>query len=272
VQRFPIRRSDYTPRDKRGLEGVIELQFTVVSDYLHVGSGKYDVEIMKSVSDVRQLVDAYLKGNKIPNVDQYFSRAAFLMVKEKDRVVIPGSTIKGMVRSRLELSVPGSCYIVSGQATSSSPTYKRIFNPDPNRGSDKFDVDKFRQVCPVCDLLGNTGLASRISFSDFVMISGKVDYFNVMGRDYEVAIKGSIFTGKVVYKSLNSVELGMLLYGFGFVRDCSSSKIMLLGRFKFADRKFGRVRFSLKTSPTECNKYISDFVKQFNPRYINEEW
>nr|8BMW_J Chain J, CRISPR-associated Cas7 paralog (Type III-D) [Saccharolobus solfataricus] len=272
--RSPIRRSNYTPRNEKGLEGVIELQLNVVSDYLHVGSGKYDVEVMRSVSDVKRLVEDYLSGGnkRIPNnVDQYFSMVAFLMVRNKDNVVIPGSTIKGMVRSRLELSVPGSCYIVTGHSTSSSAVYKRIFNPDPNRGSDRFDVNKFPQVCPVCDLLGNMGLASRVSLSDFVMTSGKVDYVNVKGRDYEVVTKGSIFAGKVLYKSLKPVEIGMLLYGFGFVKDCNGSKVMLLGRFKFSDKRFGRVKFSLKTPIADCNKLVSDFVKQFNPRYINEE-
>ncbi|QGA53986.1 hypothetical protein GFS03_05050 [Sulfolobus sp. E5-1-F] len=275
MQKSPIRRSNYTPRNKEGLEGIIELQLRVVSDYLHVGSGKYDVEVMKDVSDVKQLVEDYLNGvsKGIPNnVDQYFSRVAFLMVREKDNVVIPGSTIKGMVRSRLELSIPGSCYIVTGPSTSSSAVYKKIFKPDPNRGSDRFDVDKFPQVCPVCDLLGNMGLGSRVSFSDFVMTSGKVDYVKVKDRDYEVATKGSIFTGRVLYKSLKPVELGMLLYGFGFVNSCNSSKVMLLGRFKFSDKRFGRVQFSLKTPMADCNKLVSDFVKQFNPRNINEEW
>ncbi|AWR96117.1 hypothetical protein DFR86_00160 [Acidianus sulfidivorans JP7] len=270
MQRFNIQRYEYTPRNKVGLNGVIELQLTVVSEYLHVGSGKYDVEITKSANNVKQLVDEYLKGNKV-NVDQYFSKVAFQMVRDK-KIAIPGSTIKGMVRSRLELSVPGSCYIVIGETSYPSRTYERIFKPDPRRGSDRFDPEKFSQVCKVCNLLGNTGLASRVSFSDFVMSSGKVDYVNVNGRDYEVVTKGSVFSGRVLYYSLDADEIGMLLYGFGFIKDCNDSKVMLLGRFKFSDKRFGRVKFSLKTPPTECNKYVSNFVNKFKPRYINEEW
>jgi len=271
LSRSPIQRSEYTPRNYNGLEGVIELEMTVESDYLHVGQGKRGVELVKSVDDVEKLVEQALQG-KLPNVEGYFSKEAFLLNKQGDKVVIPGSTIKGLVRSRLELSIPGSCYIVSRPSNSSSSVYKRIFNPLP-KPSDRFDIREYREVCPVCDLLGNSGLASRVSFSDFVMTSGKTSFVSKANANYEVVTKGSKFIGKVVYRSIKSVEeLGMLLYGFGLRQD-GSSKVMLLGRFKFSDRQFGRVKFSVKNMDINAvKKYLTQFQNRFKPRDFKEEW
>ena len=266
-----IQRSEYTPRNSRGLEGVIELEMSVESDYLHVGSGKRGVELIKSVKDAKKLAEEAIQG-RLPNVEGYFSREAFLLIKQGDKVVIPGSTIKGLVRSRLELSIPVACHIISRPSTSSSSVYKRIFHPS-FKPSDRFDPVKLREVCPVCDLLGNSGLASRVSFSDFVMTSGKVDYVRKSNADYEVVTKGSRFSGKIVYKSVKSEEeLGMLLYGFGF-RQNGSSKILLLGRFKFSDRRFGRVKFSAKNlDANSIKRYITQFQNHYRPLDFKEDW
>ena len=270
MSRSHIQRSKYTPRNLKGLDGVIELEMVVESEYLHVSQRK-DVRLIKSISNVGELVEKALKG-EWPNVEGYFSREAFLLNRQGDKVVIPGSTIKGLVRSRLELSIPGSCYIVSKPSTSSSEVYKRIFHP-ARKESDKFDPEKYPEVCPVCNLLGNSGLASRVSFSDFVMTSGEVKYVTVFGAEYEVVTKGSRFSGKVVYKSIKSEdELGMLLYGFGFRQD-GSSKTLLLGRFKFSDKRFGRVRFFVKNLNLDAVKrYVSKFQSIYHPLDFKEDW
>jgi len=241
----------------------------VESDYLHVGSGKREVKLIKSVDDVRKLVDEVLQG-KSPNVEGYFSREVFLLNKYGDKVVIPGSTIKGLVRSRLELSIRDACYVVSRRSNSSSRVYKSIFKPAFKR-SDKFDPPESIKVCVVCDLLGNSGLASRVSFSDFIMTSGKVDYVKKLRGEYEVVTKGSRFVGKVVYRSIKSEEeLGMLLYGFGFRQD-GNSRTLLLGRFKFADSKFGRVRFVCKNLDLDTIKrYVAQFQDKYKPMDIKE--
>ncbi|BFH74743.1 RAMP superfamily CRISPR-associated protein [Sulfurisphaera javensis] len=267
-----IQRSRYTPRNAKGLEGIIELEMTVVSDYLFVGSGKYDYYLVKSLENIEDLVEKALKG-VIPDLSNYFSPKVYLMNKYSDgKIVIPGSTIKGMVRSRLELSIPGSCYIVDRRSDSPpSQTYIRIFKPDRNRRSDEFDPREYPNICPVCNLLGNMGLGSRVSFSDFVMTSGKTTYVNVHGSEFEVVTRGSKFIGKVVYHSLTQEEIGMILYGFGF-RKGTEGKVQLLGRFKFSDRRFGRVKFMLKDP--SLLKYLEAFMNKNKGklRDFNEEW
>ncbi|BAB64959.1 hypothetical protein STK_00110 [Sulfurisphaera tokodaii str. 7] len=264
MQRF---HTQYTERNSIGLEGVLELEMEVVSDYLHVGSGVYDVEIIKPLENIDQLVETALKGT-IPDVNKYFSPVTHEMNRYLGKVIIPGSTIKGLVRTRLELSIRDACFIVSRNSNTSSAAYKRIFrNPRP-RPTDRFP----QRVCPVCDLLGNSGLASKVSFSDFIMTQGKVDYVNVNGQYYESCVKGSRFRGKVLYRSLKPIELGMLLYGFGFRDKKLEGKVMLIGRFKYSDRRFGRVRFSLPSPKQEYVKALEDFVRTFKPFDYNEEW
>ncbi|WP_338602839.1 RAMP superfamily CRISPR-associated protein [Sulfolobus tengchongensis] len=272
MQRSHIQRNEYTKRNSKGLDGVIELELTVKSNYLHVGSGKYDVELVKPISNIDELVNKALSGSLL-DVQDYFSPLSFEMCNYNGKVVIPGSSIKGLVRSRLELSIPGSCFIISMKSNSSSQTYRRIFKPSP-RQSDTFDPERFPAICPVCDLLGNTGLASRVSFSDFVMTSGKVDNVSIRGIIYECAVKDSKFLGRVVFRSLKPIEIGMLLYGFGLRIKGNSlvGKTLLLGRFKYSDRRFGRVVFSIVNPKGDYVKAVNDFVSKFNPLDFNEEW
>jgi len=265
-------RSRYISRNSKGLEGVIELEMVVDSKYLHVGSGRKDVKLIKKIENMKDLVEKALKG-EWPDVESYFSREVNLLNKQGGKIVIPGSTIKGLIRSRLELSLTDACYIVSGRTASSSKVYKKIFHYPNRRDRDNFDPDERPYVCRVCNLLGNSGLASRVSFSDFIMTSGKVVYISKGRAVYEVVTKDSKFVGKVVYRSIKSEEeLGMLLYGFGLRQD-GSSKVMLLGRFKFSDRQFGRVKFSVKhMNINVVKKYLTQFQNQFKPRDFNEEW
>jgi len=261
--------TQYTERNSLGLEGILELEMEVVSDYLHIGSGVYDIEIIKPLENIDQLVESALKGS-IPNLNNYFSPVTQEMNKYLDKVIIPGSTIKGLVRTRLELSIRDACFIISRNANSSSSTYRRIFNNPRPRATDRFP----QRVCPVCDLLGNSGLASKVSFSDFVMTQGKVEYVNVNGQYYESSVKGSKFKGKVVYRSLKTIELGMLLYGFGLrVKDRKlEGKVMLIGRFKYSDKRFGRIRFSLLSPKQDYINALEDFMRTFRPFDYNEEW
>lgn len=275
MQRSHIQRNEYTKRNSQGLHGTIELELNVKSDYLHVGSGKRDVELIKPIKDIEKMVNDFLETGKVPpDIDSYFSPISFEMVRSGSTIAIPGSTIKGLVRSRLELSIPGSCYIVNRNSNYSSSKYIQIFKP-VRKQSDSFDPRRrLTKVCPVCDLLGNRGLASKVDFSDFLFESGNISYVSVEGSEYEVVTKGSKFTGKVVYYLLKPVEIGMVLYGLGFrvIKGNLQSKTLLLGRFKFSDKKFGRVYFTLKSVNNDYVKYLQDFINAFNPLDFNEEW
>ncbi len=273
MQRSPIQENKYTKRNSKAIDGVIELRLLVKSDYLHVGSGAPTYRLIKKITNIDSLVQQAIKGS-IPDLSAYFSPKLHLMTAYGDGTfIIPGSTIKGLVRTRLELSIPQSCYIVSRKASNTSKTYKRIFRPKEKQ-SDIFDPVKSPTVCPVCDLLGNSGLASRVTFSDFIGENVNSINVNERGDEYECVTKNSTFKGRVVFKGLKNVEIGMLLYGFGsrIANNSITSKVMLLGRFKFSDKRFGRVQFFLLSSNPNYLNYLNEFISKFNPLDYNEDW
>lgn len=260
MQRSPIQRAHYTSRNDKNLKQfTASIRIVVVSDFLHVGSG--NVGISSSKIEEKDIED-FIKYGKLPNVSittfKSFSRAG-------GKIVIPGSTIKGLVRSRLELSLPQSCYIVDAPSTNSSATYVRIFHP-VQKHSDRFDPEKFPNVCPVCDLLGNMGLGSRVSFSDAVLLKGETAVVN----DLEVVKKGAEFQGSIRGLIKNEVEVGMVFYGLG-IRP-NGNKVVLLGRFKYSDRRFGRVKATVTSSNFDVSKSVSAFINAYRPKDFNEEW
>jgi len=265
---------NHTFRDAPLTKGVLELEGEVVSDYLHVGSGIVDVVLTSDVGDLTDMIERILKGESLTSfasLNSMFSRPAHLLSRVGDRVVIPGSTIKGMVRTRLELSIPNACYIVDMQSRDYSQRYREIFKPDQRKRADRFP-----QVCPVCDLLGNAGLASRVEFSDFTLGGDWIDFVSIGSESYEVVKKGGKFSGRVTFKVKSPEELGMILWGFG-IRS-GGNKVVLLGRFKFQDRRFGRVKFTVKSlrvqggKPMTQQDSLNSFVRAYSPRDFKEDW
>lgn len=262
-----------TPRDE-GIPTRVEMNLEVVSDYLHVGQGRV-VMPRKEVENPGQIIEAFLMGDtRVYSVvdDLFLEFNAFPRVG--DRVVIPGSTIKGAVRTRLEMSVPNSCYIVDRPGVSKSQKYVSIFKPDPNRRSDNYArgiAVNGNRVCPVCDLMGSPGLGSRVSFSDMVMVSGRLGVARVENQDYELALKGSRFSGFFLVNVTRS-EIGAILYGLGIRCDAGkvNSRTILLGRFKFQRPEFGRVKFTANMKEQDQCAQINNFVREYRVRDIWE--
>ncbi|QKR01120.1 hypothetical protein GWK48_10570 [Metallosphaera tengchongensis] len=276
-----MQRNNYTPRTFKGLEGFLGIKLTVVSDYLHIGSGEVSYETKGQVKreDLEKLLEQALR-NGVPDVSSYFSERVHSMTKYSDgRPVIPGSTMKGLVRSRLELSIPGSCFIVDRNSTNSSSRYVNIFHPS-RKPKDEFKPLQMTKVCPVCDLLGNMSLSSKVSFSDLTPEKEKVpiEFVKDEGESYECVKKDATFVGTVTFKGLKDYELGMLVYGLGFriKGNQLDSKVMLMGRFKFSKKSFGRVKFSLVNQGivpnTDVKGALQKFINAYRPLDFEEDW
>lgn len=79
-------------------------------------------------------------------------------------VVIPGSSIKGVFRSRVEKLLNGSCKIVSKNYYDSCSS--KIGNLDRNNKYTMKVEDKYKESCNACKLFGNMSIKSRIEFKD----------------------------------------------------------------------------------------------------------
>lgn len=113
-------------------------------------------------------------------------------------VVMPGSSIKGVFRSRAEKLLAESCNVFD----------KKCFN-----NAKRLDKAKeiYKTICPACRLFGNMKLKGRIQFKDAYPIEGSVK----MGTRYNVGIDrvsgsakgGALFEPEVLEQGTFEVEI-----------------------------------------------------------------
>lgn len=269
-----VLRSEPRRRDQlEGLSGRLEIRLracsTVLGDpldsYLHVGTGalrlvvnenwlKMRAATARSRRQLEQLVSELSERIRL-GYAQFASTAG--------KLVVPGSSVKGNVRSRLELSfIPkdGSvrCCLIKA-------TEEPLKPPAPGRhGWRHFRIWeqalKFKReqacdytkgekegVCLICDIFGTAGLAGLVEFGDLVGEGAELERVDLpTGEKLEAAKPGSTFAGRVSFRNLKAWELGLLLYGMG-LRDSRLGRPVLFGKVKYRryDRVFGVVRYEV---------------------------
>ncbi len=135
VERKPDRQAP-VPHDRfAGLSGWLALDIEVLSRYLYVGSGQIE-----------------LRNHQGQEV------ACYTFARRDEQLVIPGTSIKGAIRSVVE-AISNSCVKVSIK----SERISRSHNPCSNANS----------LCPACRIFGTTGYRGRVHFADAVPL-GKV--------------------------------------------------------------------------------------------------
>ncbi|MEM2178319.1 MAG: RAMP superfamily CRISPR-associated protein [Candidatus Methanomethylicaceae archaeon] len=268
-----VARDDPRPRDSyTDLCGYLDASIIVDSDklsFLHIGSGKEIFEV-----NINELKELY---SKFKRVDESFLNK-IKVKKEYDKfistaknIIIPGSSIKGNIRSRIELSFRGyngivkSCFINAGKPITKEPIegttgwrhyriWKEVLSEDRG-GPCNFTV--MNKVCLLCDLFGTSGLKSLIDFNDFECVNAKIEYLDLPFDIKVQAISaGSEFKGRIYFRNLKEYELGLLLLGMG-IKDSFEGRRVILGRFKYRSImnsfKFGRVKYRL--NELELSKY-----------------
>lgn len=256
-------KSEPTPRNL-GEKRRVHVKIKVVSDYLHISQDPKPMPLIAE-KNPSLVISQFLKTGR---AEVYVERDAVYFTRVGGEIVIPANTVRGAVRSRLELLFDCSCYNQLGNkpSTSESKRYKEIFKPK-RKYSDDFEEDK--RVCPVCNVFGTAGLASRITFTDFKLTSGKTSYVNVSGYTYEVVTKGSVFEGDLI-GNLDSLEWGMVLWGMGCRK--GNFKVILLGRFKFQRKDFGRVKFEVEDQDLirACVEFENKYSRYLHD--VEEDW
>jgi len=206
------------------------------------------------------------------------SYTGFMTISGKP--VIPGSSVKGNVRARLELSFRArdgrvrACFIRATPPLRVKPrrgkhgwrhytVWGEVLNED--RGL-PCDLTRNSKVCMLCDLFGTAGLRGLICFGDFIG-----DDVNLERLDLEHGMKilaakpGSKFRGKITFMNLNPEELGLLLFGMGITTSRTGRKL-LLGRLKYRhkvdDLEFGVVTYSVDSLEIS---HLSEGLFDFSP-------
>uniref|UniRef100_UPI00262A82E4 RAMP superfamily CRISPR-associated protein n=1 Tax=uncultured Chloroflexus sp. TaxID=214040 RepID=UPI00262A82E4 len=193
----------------RDWSGRLKLEIEVVSEYLYVGSGNFEL--------------FHLNGGE---------QAYYAFARHNGQLVIPGTGIKGAVRSIVE-AISNSCVhqVAKGERAPGHEACR-----DANT------------LCPACRLFGTTGYGGRVHFSDAVPI-GQVETEKIKiadlwpprpprqagGRKFyyaksfqpldmkpekshrfiEVVSKGSKFAATLYFENLSTAEMGLLVRAIG---------------------------------------------------------
>ena len=280
MQRAEVRRDNIRNRQEiNPIEGFIEAEIEVCSakkhgleSYLHIASGDIEVEYDRNnlESEINRTLRRYgrIQMHDIGRLANYMKIENFMsfnklkdITTDKETLAILGSSIKGNVRSRLELTlVPRK-----GEAIACI-TYYTYLQREPFKGTHgwrhyriwrealkqprgaRCDATKQDKVCLVCNLFGAPGLASLINIGTFYQTSQDNNLVKLEQRGERIlaAKPGTVFRGEIYFRGLNTSELGLLLIGMG--QSEKGSRIVLLGKHKyasFAGKLMGRIVYNI---------------------------
>lgn len=249
------------PRDRSIFNGLGGSVFAIIKSlsYLHVGSTQEKLKVEED--KLRQLLDHHKQISVEAIHEVSFEEGYLSFHMTAGNPSIPASSVKGNVRSRIELSLASkngrsrSCFIrVTQSATPPQARWHgwrhyKIWNNVALEYRMSCDHTGNRPVCLVCDLFGTNGLSSLVGFSDFIAEKASLEPLDL---EYGIRILAvppdTKFRGSVDFFNLKPNELGLLFLGMG-LKDSSKGKEVLLGRFKYRksmrNYKLGRVTFHL---------------------------
>jgi len=236
----------------KGVTARLRVRVTVVSDYLFIGSGRFLVPW----EELRRVVGAIVRATRVEQVLYHGSRVRGLRrVKEFYSVggkpAIPGSSLKGAVRSRIELASTGdrvpAVFLYDSGALKALPEvgvhgwrHARIW-------CESVFEERVRKTgyTVLEDIMGVAGggfeaIGSRVYFGDLKLISRHS--YEVVVLDHNEAVqampRGSVFEGEILVQNLEMDELGLLFYGLAQDKRlyCNRDPLMLLGAFKYRCR------------------------------------
>ncbi|MBS7657678.1 MAG: RAMP superfamily CRISPR-associated protein [Candidatus Bathyarchaeia archaeon] len=174
---------------KLNLQGEVESTSYLFSSSLIIELPSYfevETEVKKAIDALLVEVDMEKFIGKVKNIIDVSKRQKAKVGQYRyttGQYVIPGSAIKGSVRSRIEykfkpfLIGPNyysySCYITQGKYVDERLAERHI-KLWGEEVSFKRESCNANNVCILCDMFGNPNLASRTYFSDAVMSEGKI--------------------------------------------------------------------------------------------------
>jgi hypothetical protein len=300
-----VKKSDFTPRD-----GIVPSRFNIILEFRaivpsdsYVFVGGMTRGLGSWLSPLEKKIDEHV--NRLGPIDEESIKRTFgnllqpprresvtQFLKYGQTYAIPGSSLKGAIRSRVEYKfkpfqvgagyMSYSCYVAQDWHAHLAPNHTRFWREDVtySRGS---CVPP--QVCAVCDLFGCPSLSSRVHFSDALMTSGQVQSISEVRR--EAALPNSEFKTNVSILNADLSDLGLLFLGM----ELFTSSPILIGAFKYRfNKKIGQerlrnryfaglLRFELQSFKpllgdfpskiTDCSALINTARKKLEEKYGN---
>ena len=265
-------RNTPTRRDlvlSKGIYGSLEIHAKTEA-LLHIGIGGEAPDIPPHIIDTaKKIISTNMSrgvdiGYTIRELSRLITRQGlgakiYSTTRYGNRPVIPGTSLKGAVRSRLELlfkeangNVP-SCFRLAGPSRSEPAPkgthgwrHQRIWPSSLENRESSCNVIgaeywEDMKVCIVCDMFGAPGLRSRVNFGNLEPVDGvKVVEAQVLVEDgripFEFIDKNSAFKGIISLEGLSLEELGLLSIAMRLLED----RPILIGRFKYVKHRVRR--------------------------------
>ncbi|MBN2229990.1 MAG: CRISPR-associated RAMP protein [Candidatus Thorarchaeota archaeon] len=286
-----VRKMNMTPRNEIHLSnsGRIRFELTPLKGYsIFVGAGHLHPSTKKVDSRIVEMIESGSSFDEILNMGVSFESKinqyeSFSYQKhqgnEKPTTVIPGSTLKGVFRSRLEHSfveVEGSvesCFVKQERYSSrSSSIHKRLYGEE-GRIQQREECRDHSHPCIVCDIFGmttkNGSLKALIEVQDAPLIRGKLQPLNIQVGSGKTARLLAVryaktdeispaFMGQLQFKNLSETKLGLVLLSMG----AGEKQGIRIGRFHFRN-EFGRMMVKILGIDFDDGRSIEDGVSQY---------
>ena len=179
--------------------------------------------------------------------------------------IIPGSSLKGALRSRLEYKlvvkegVSYSCYSVLSprQEVDTNSRHVKFWGEDILELKTSCNFNLSENVCSVCDIFGAPGLSSRVIIDNAQPVND-VELVEVSIRNLKLRVipPGSSFRLDIYGLNFNYLDLGLLLVSMEYY----TGSPIILGAYKYMynpvvggninNKYFGLIRLSLKKLET----------------------
>jgi hypothetical protein len=282
------------PRDRvPGAEGVnvsISVEFRVVSDYFFIGSGRESFAGLEKAARTQpqSFEDAVSLARRMqgarPVKDFYRVLNPFTGRKQP---AIPGSSVKGAVRSRIELACRDG---KDGKVVAPillPPNNQGIPRSLPPKGAhgwrhariwceSVFEVREPEKIPTILeDLFGlaspDLSMQSRVLFNTFYPVDEGLDCNPVELDHGEVLCavgKGAAFRGTIIVYNASPEDLGLLLYGLGQDKLlCGKEPRLLMGYSKYRCRTSTRRTVSFGIVSVKINEIKPDPLSE--DKWIN---
>lgn len=260
-----VEKEEYTPRDKLlqdrdtyvlTLTATVDNNSYLCSSAFPIEISDYSIIIRRKIKELRsqRSINYHQLEQQIESLAREFrvkkNEGIKVFSKINDKYVIPASSLKGAIRSRIEYKfVPRegkikSCYRVDDDFfRSQAVNHSRFWGDDilNRRGSCNPERDNNR-VCIVCDMFGAPSLASLVSISDAYLKHGESERLTDLGG-IEAIKSGAEFETTIVCRNFDYIRLGLIFLGL----ELYSKSPILLGMYKYKfNRKIGKRQFKEK--------------------------
>jgi len=281
-----IIKKSYTPRSSlhpNHFNVILNFEASVPSNS-YVFSGALTTELprltdfIKALDDLRKRLEKEEKldtGYITSLTEKYVLRKRFGASKKfpkiSEKFLLPGSSIKGAIRSRIEYKFKPflvgekyysyACYIVQNPFIDRSFARHHL-NFWGEEVSYAREHCKPPNVCIICDIFGCPELSSRVHISDAVLTKGSTELLDDLDK-VEAVKPSSMFSLKITGFNLSLLDLGLIFLGL----ELYSGSPVLIGAYKYRfnpvlERKLFRGKFTFGLLKFKLNSFKEHAVEK----------